>query len=301
MTSKIPYSIAASLTRILPFYSGTTRIVNSLPLRYLSRSCGDRCWVRLRCGCELFVLTDDSIGRMLLYTGDFDRKISWVCSRLIRSGDTVLDIGANLGCVTALMSCLVGKRGQVYSFEPNPQMLDLFRASKDRNRWENVKLFEIALGDNEDRITLAVPKGNAGKGSLVRSFNKNYGVVVPVRPLSLVLENTGCNAIRLVKLDVEGYEPQVIRGAQELFEKIGLPDAVLFEMNDRSKPFWQNEAVLMLKGMGYGFVAIPKCILRMRTRRVTSDWDKGVDVDDYIAIPLDARKSEIERVLRVQD
>ena len=57
-------------------------------------------WTRLGCGSEILVPLDDYVGRAAYFVGDLDRKISALIQRIVRSGDQVIDVGANLGVVT---------------------------------------------------------------------------------------------------------------------------------------------------------------------------------------------------------
>ncbi|MFO0910852.1 MAG: hypothetical protein U0794_21345, partial [Isosphaeraceae bacterium] len=113
-------AIVARFTRCYPFISGCAQVANS---RLVQRATGPSeglVWARNDRGQELLVPIDDYVGRSIYFVGDLDRKLSRLISGIVRSGDTVLDIGANLGVITLQLSALVGLQGRVHSFEPNP-------------------------------------------------------------------------------------------------------------------------------------------------------------------------------------
>ncbi len=236
-------------------------------------------WARLRCGRELLVPIDDYVGRAAFYAGDLDRKISWVCARLVRGGDTVLDIGANLGLVTMVLSSLVGPDGRVHAFEPNPRMVELLRQSIDRAGSKNVTVHPVALGAAEDVLDLHVPVNHAGQGSL-RPNARGERVRVPVKPLASIPQLPFDRPIRLVKIDVEGYEPEVLRGAGPLLSR-NPPQAILFELNQHES-FTAHPTVQILAGHGYDFFALPKRWVRMRA--VPVNGAAQLPGHDFVAI-----------------
>lgn len=205
-------SAVAKVTRLYPFLSGTARIANSQMLRRLTGPASvDPVWAKVA-GGWLKIQLDDFVGRSVFFFGDLDPKLTFICRRVIRQGDQVLDIGANIGLLTVLMADLVGPNGQVFSFEPNPKMLALVDSAISRNGLSQVKLCRFALGDQQATLDLRVPEGNAGMGSLVYQHSRHVTDVfkVPIRTLDEVLDLDGVERIRLMKLDVEGFEDKVL-------------------------------------------------------------------------------------------
>ena len=94
--------LLAALTRRYPLYSGGIRFANHALVRRLGGTSDELVWARVK-GGEVLAGLNDLVGRTAFYTGDLDRKISWVCGRIARPGDTVLDIGANIGIVTSVV------------------------------------------------------------------------------------------------------------------------------------------------------------------------------------------------------
>ena len=251
--------LIASITRRYPFYRGLSRISRNPVFKHLTGPNTDIAWTKVHGGYEIAAPLYDYVGQLTYYFGDLDRKITWVCSRLVRPGDVVLDIGANIGLVTFVLSSIVSDDGLVHAFEPNPEMCMLIEQAKTRNSVKNVVLHRTALGAQDGELTLSVPNDNAGAASLVtaRQFSNSKTMTVPVRTLSSIMADQPIDHIRLMKLDVEGFEPEVLKGAAELFGRRP-PNTVLFELNDCAvQDLPDHPTIRLLSQFGYGFFRLP--------------------------------------------
>ena len=262
----IARKIVAAVTRHYPFYSGCERLANHVIIDRLAGHSEEIAWGTVSGGYSVAAPLGDEVGRTIFYFGDLDRKVTWACSRLVRSGDTVLDIGANLGLVSFVLSAIVGTAGHVHAFEPNPAMVALIEKAIQRNAVSNINLHPFALGSMEGTLELSVPARNAGAASLVpgRLWGGRLSMktAVPVRTLSAFMSEQGVGHIRLVKMDVEGFEAEVIDGATDAFSA-DPPDVILFELND-SVPDIRHPTIATLNELGYGFFGLPSKLVRMR-------------------------------------
>jgi FkbM family methyltransferase len=276
--------MVSKLERAYPFYSGCGSLANSPLTRFFSGSKSVSAWSSVP-GGEVLANLDDYVGRAAFFVGDLDRKITWICKKIAREGDTVIDIGANIGIVTVLLAKLVGKLGHVHSFEPNPSLSSSIRQAIKRNQINNTTVHAVALGSKNETLELIIPKGNAGAASLIRDSNRSESdiVNVPVVPLDQLCKEKNINSIRLIKIDVEGFEYEVFLGAQHVLSNIK-PDAILFEMNNRtSDNFYEEPLIKLLYSFGYEFLSIPKSFVKMKTHHIAKDA-KTVDSHDFLAI-----------------
>ncbi|HRZ11464.1 MAG TPA: FkbM family methyltransferase [Kiritimatiellia bacterium] len=177
--------------------------------------------------------------------------------RLVRPGDRVVDAGANIGYVTALFSKWVGPAGRVCSFEPEPGTFDVLASNVRRLNLANVSLFPCAVSSREGEGVLAIPEYAAGGENLyearvVDAPARARGirtVAIRLGALDKLLE--GLDSLALIKLDVEGYELEAVRGGAGLIGRFH--PALLIEVSgDPWTPGTKAAALFeLLKGWGY--------------------------------------------------
>lgn len=146
---------------------------------------------------------------------------------LLRRGDAVADIGANVGYYSLLFSRLVGARGGVHSFEPAPATFDELEAAvRGERRSGNVILNRCALSDAEATTTLYLPGDDHGQASLARHTAGSWGREAPIHAfpcrvttLDHYAESRALAALSFIKCDVEGAELPVLRGGQETIRR----------------------------------------------------------------------------------
>jgi len=287
----------AGMLHWYPLPSGCGTIANHRLVQALAGRSAELVWARCEEGYVRCSLAD-FIGRAAFYVGELDRKISWLAQRLVRRGGVALDVGANIGTVTLLLSRLVGRDGQVHSFEPNPYIAMMLEKTLERNGLANVVLHCVGLGSEPGRLTLNVPLHNAGAGSLVRAYGgQTCQLEVGVETLDEVVERSGLERLNFVKLDVEGFEGEVLRGGLGVLERLR-PRAIVFEMNDPQVDVCENEVFRSLRDIGYGFFAIPKCLVRMRLQYFDPWVNKSCSSHDFVASPRGEAYEQVARAVR---
>jgi len=129
----------------------------------------------------------------------------------VQPGMVVADIGANVGLYTYLLARCVGESGIVYAFEPNPALFGSLETNCRTNGIANVRLHNVALGAQDDTLTLTRSRFNSGDSRLSprESSPASGDVQVPVRPLDALLEG---QSLDFVKIDVQGWELEVFKG-----------------------------------------------------------------------------------------
>jgi FkbM family methyltransferase len=169
-------------------------------------------------------------GQRWIYLGNFEpEETRWV-KEWLRLGMTVVDVGANVGYYTMLAASCVGRTGKVYSVEPSPYASALLHELVARNALTQVVIFQSALGRSPGNgILYSPPEGNHSP-SMVPSDHTG-GTSVPVNTLDDCLRSCGIEQVDLLKIDVEGFEPQVLAGAKESLGT-GKIRAILCELND---------------------------------------------------------------------
>jgi FkbM family methyltransferase len=281
----------AAITRRYPFLSGTALIPNSLTFTRISGSKNAEGWTSTP-GGEIYARLNDYVGRAVFFFGDLDPKLTSVAKRLIRNGDTVLDIGANIGLMTLQFVDLVGPGGSVHSFEPNPDVLTLLAAAVNRKGANNVTLNEVALGDKPGVLNLSAPQANVGAGSIVRGSDWVHAQIYPVQVMRLddYVSQQGIDAVDIIKIDVEGAEATVFEGARNLLQN-NPPRAILFEDNEREENKI-SPAMGKLIDFGYGFIALPKSLLGLKPR-ILDPAKEPIIGHDFIAAKLGSHLQDL--------
>ena len=140
----------------------------------------------------------------------------------LRGGEVAFDIGANIGWYSVLLSRLSAPDARIFAFEPDPECYRLLLRNLRANGASNVTAFNVALGERVGTAKLHRYKSsNNGRHTLLAGDTSGGVVHVPVDTLSAFWERheLGDRPIRLLKVDVEGFEYFVLRGAGALLER----------------------------------------------------------------------------------
>jgi len=180
--------------------------------------------------------TADVTGRTIAVTGAWEPHVTGVFSRLLSPGDVCIDVGAHIGYYTLLASRLVGPRGHVYAIEPALTTYAELRRNLELNEVSNVTALNVAAGAADGRgILYDGPPHNAGQASMQEPVNmsdhlKTRSSEVEVLRVVSVIAPEHHSRVRLIKIDVEGFEFEVLRGLEPLLDA-GAQPAVLMELH----------------------------------------------------------------------
>ncbi|WP_353230615.1 FkbM family methyltransferase [Novosphingobium sp.] len=174
-------------------------------------------------GTKYFIDPEDRVmAPQLVVYRQWELPLSaWIAK--VCTPDTVfVDVGANIGYFTCLAASRIGRggRGQVHAFEPNPRLADLLRRNLQIN-WSMapVAFHECAIADTAGTVHLYVPEGAAANGTLSPPRPKLAGTGITVNAARLDDLIAPDVAVDLLKIDVEGHEFGVLRGAQALLAR----------------------------------------------------------------------------------
>jgi FkbM family methyltransferase len=154
----------------------------------------------------------------------------------VRPGMTVVDVGANVGFHTVVLSKLVGDDGRVHAFEPYPVTVEILRANLWRHGCLNTTLYESAVTDFGGHARIEVDPEGASGAHLAAT-----GVEVRATTLD---ETLGIASIDVLKVDVEGAEPLVLRGATDVLAASPQMLAIVEFRGERHLDGTEPEAVL---------------------------------------------------------
>ena len=197
----------------------------------------------------------ESVGRSLFLYGVYEPLATDVFSSLLAPGDSAIDVGAHYGDFTLVAAAKVGTSGSVLAFEPQDEVRAVLENNVRINGIRQVRVFPDALGDRtgEARLYTASNVLHTGGASLSAAHvgQSDRYAVVPVRRLDDVVPDATRSAFRAIKIDVEGAEAAVLRGASTLIDRS--QPAVLFEANNlfRNNAGFDSEAFSVLRDHGY--------------------------------------------------
>ncbi len=167
---------------------------------------------------------------------------------LVRKGDIVIDIGANIGEITIKLAELVGINGTVHSFEPILKNYEQLTGNvKSANMESRTVLYKMGLSDKIYKATFTVPRDRDTEATLIphheeawkdyENAKDNYiAEECDVKTLDSILEEKLIENISFIKCDVEGGEYQVLKGAEKLL-KSKIPPILMLEAYEK----WTND------------------------------------------------------------
>ena len=148
--------------------------------------------------------------RLLRYGGDFEPRMVRLYETLVRPEDVVLDVGANIGCMSLVLAQLAQK---VYAFEPNPKSWQFWVENIKNSGRSNCLGFNFGLGAEAKSATISYDDGNRS-GAFVadRVAATGESDTITVKRLDDVLSEKFIEKFDFIKMDVEGYEWSVLKG-----------------------------------------------------------------------------------------
>ncbi len=188
--------------------------------------------VKGRDGYFLINANDVYVGKALFIYGEYSGLEGEFLNRLIRAGDVVVEVGANIGSHTIALAKTVGTSGKVYAFEPQRACYSLLESQIALNQLENIYAYRYGVGRTKEKLWL--PKVNYGAvgnfGAVELARNKSAdSEQVDIVTLDEMLGDVACS---LIKIDVEGMEEDVIRGGIGVIEK---HSPIIYVENDRAQ------------------------------------------------------------------
>ena len=203
----------------------------------------DRVWwrpfaytARTSDGVRMRGTTADLIQRFVYYFGQWEPAISDWLRANVKTGDTVIDVGANVGWYSLLAAKLVGPAGRVIAVEASPTIATKLAANiaLNPNLAPRITVHQCAAGDRAGVIPLyAGAADNSGQTTTVGGTTVE--ATVPLQPLSALLAGVDLRKVRVVKIDVEGAEEAVVAGLVPVAGELPTGAAVIVETAEHTR------------------------------------------------------------------
>ena len=278
---RLPNTVLRTLLRFYvqhsPFVRGQGRMVHG----WRALWAGQKVIARIPPGVLMRLSLDDLVQREIFFTGAFEPDTVRFVSNYLRPGMRFLDIGANVGQFTLIGAALVGATGHVHAFEPSRLCYEYLSENIRLNNFSHVAAERLALSDRVGKADFyAEERENWGMSSLTafEPADTNYAAappqVVSLTTLDAYVAAQEIERIDLIKMDAEGAELSILRGAHHTLSTCP-PPRIVCELNFitcRRSGYHPRDIIALLAG--YGYCAFPL---------------NGSDSDDQTPLcPLDA-------------
>lgn len=165
-------------------------------------------------GNKIFLDEKDSL--FLSVRGFHEKTATDLVKNEIKEGDTVLDIGANIGYYTLLFAKLVGPTGKVFAFEPEPKNFKLLKKNVEENNYKNTQFFQNAVSDKDEKLKFYISDESSAANQLFQP--KKFNEIIEVDSIKLDNFFSKDTKIDFVKIDIQGAEGTAIKGMISLLK-----------------------------------------------------------------------------------
>lgn len=240
-----------------------------------------------RHGPMLYHANDRYIGASLRKYGEFSPGEGRLFAQILRPGDVVVEAGANFGAHTVHLSRLVGNEGAVFAFEPQRLVFQCLCANLAINGLSNVQAIHAALGSRRGALLVPViiPDADSYSYGSYSALDHDEGEPVQMH----TIDTLGLGRCSMLKVDVEGMETDVLRGASALIRKTR---PVLYVENDRFE--WSEELLNLMFGWRYDlWWHLPSLFYTDNYNGDTEDIFPGVVSLNVLGVPTE-RKLDLD-------
>jgi FkbM family methyltransferase len=229
-------------------------------------------------GSFRYLPTDQFIGGSLELYGEYSEMELGLLLQLVSEGDTIVEVGANIGALTVPLARKAGKAGRVIAFEPQGRIFEVLQENLGLNELVNVRAEPCAVGSHRRVSGYTLPDyskpGNFGAVEMGRGDR-----IVPVTTID-ALE---LKQLRMLKIDVEGMEAEVLRGARETIKRCW---PLLYVENDRLEK--SAELISLVFELGYrAWWHLPPLYNPRNVRGCAQDIFRGLVSINMLCVPAD--------------
>jgi len=229
-------------------------------------------------GLMLEVVPSDVIGLPIARFGVYEFAVSQLVREYLKPGDVFLDVGANIGYYSVIAGATVGPAGAVYAFEPSTRIRARLQRNVELNQMRQISIRGEAVTAGAGIVRLVEPQGVGNDGlAYVQTNGDSSGI--EVRAISLDdLSEFSEHTPHLIKVDVEGGEADVFRGARGLLNRSDAP-SIIFE----SFEIQRDAAILQAHGYQVLQPALQKGLVRL-TRDLEAPPYRRWEAPNFLAV-----------------
>lgn len=189
-------------------------------------------------GIKLEMDLTEAVNSGVIILGSWNQFETSVLKTVLQFGDVVIDVGAFMGSYSLLASKLTGENGRVYAFEPNPDYFKKLKRNILLNNFHNIQAFDLALSNKKGVVKFYPASSGSSlvKNVAERLINKK---IKPIKVKTITLNDfiskEKIGHIDFIKIDVEGWDLQVLKGASNILRRKDAPDIMVEVIDEQLK------------------------------------------------------------------
>lgn len=226
-------------------------------------------------------LYKDSVLSRLIWNKFEKEETDYMC-KVLKKGDVFIDVGSNIGLFSLIASKIVGEEGKVICFEPSPLTYSRLKENVKINNFNNLDIRNLGLSDSRGELTFYVSKNGYDAWNSFSPSKDNkleLSINVPVSTLDFELNDIDKSKIKLVKIDVEGWEKFVLQGAKEFLTNFNpIVMVELTEQNTFNSGYSVHEIYDIMKNFGYTWYRLQQGELVLEEKKLYYPYDNLIAI-----------------------
>lgn len=240
-------------------------------------------------GFKLYInpLYDKGIERKLYMTGSYEKGLLRILEKILKPGDIVVDAGANIGLISIFCAIKVGHNGLVLSFEPHPETYPILQKNIAINGISQIEAYNKALGSVSGTAKIySNLQINRGAASIVEFQQDSPSFDIEVLSLDEVLKQRKISQVDLLKIDVEGFEMEVLKGASKILSEENGPILVVECSNTRTNFDYSMEALFDFLNQQHNYQIYKLSHSKEKISKLVAveSWEKLPQHDNILAL-----------------
>ncbi len=240
---------------------------------------------------------DDDVATRTYYFDYHEPKIFSFLNKYLKDGMTYVDVGANIGVYTLFAAKRVG-RGKVFAFEPQPKTFNRLIENIQLSKLKNIIAEQAAVGEKEGEIEI-VTNDKYSSVSYTKHINSDSAALNRCKIIKLDAYFEALNHIDYLKIDVEGFEFYVLKGAEQML-KTKIPSIIQLELIEK----FQNRSgssikmiCQLLNSLGYIFFHLQENLLKLAPPYNEEENEEIYNYNDIFAI----HETKVTQILQELD
>ncbi len=194
-----------------PKFLGRDYLIENLPKWFLKNPSAKEVVSTFGFKIQINPLFDKNIEKVIYDRGVYELGTLSILDKILDQKDTFIDVGANIGFLSLFACTKVGSNGQIIAFEPVSETRHILQINKNLNQFSQLKIMDCALGNTTELKKIYSESENRGGASILNHKNEK-GELIKIKKLD---DFDLKESIKAIKVDVEGYELEVLKGAKK--------------------------------------------------------------------------------------